>query len=83
MPAKGNGTLQILGDAVANIMNITNPFPIPKMHKSYWAFINYVTKEDYDYVDNIIKNHNLNTGQSLLNRRQLRTIIKYAKGKLQ
>lgn len=83
MPAKGKGMLQILGDAVANIMKNTIPFPIPQMSKGYWACIGYVTNEDYKCINGIIKNHNLNTGQSPLNTRQLRAIIKHAKRKLQ
>lgn len=57
MPAKGNGTLQKCGDAVANILNSTIPFPISNMHKSYWAFINYVTNEDYMCVEKIINKY--------------------------
>lgn len=77
MPAKGQGSLQIKGRSIADILSNMLPSPFTNQTLEYWAYVPYVTNEDYNIIEPLLQNNT-----SLFLRWQIRRIIKYAKENL-
>ena len=72
MPAKDQGHLQLAAYKLVWNLRNSNPFSISLQ---YWAYIPYITTQDYNVIPVILNNNQYN-------HRQLSAIIKYAKMRL-
>jgi hypothetical protein len=74
MPAKGRGRLQLAGEGIAYLLSSKASSPFRGLSLEYWAYVPYVTDEDYIIIGSLLANN-----PNPFSKWQIRKIIKYAK----